>query len=152
MADQLRWAAFHPDDGYVYGSGQVLPREALVQMREPTVTVRGSTLGDAIGLGWFLREIDGVRAAGHSGTANGQFAELLTVPERDFAVVSLANAGPDGLAFNEAVVRWALETYVGVTERDSEPLPYDAARIRDLVRSIDLGERRLSRRECPARR
>jgi CubicO group peptidase (beta-lactamase class C family) len=152
VADQLRWAAFHLGDGYVYGSGRVLPRDALVQMREPTVTVRGSTLGNAIGLGWFLRDIDGVRAAGHSGTANGQFAELLTVPERDFAVVSLANAGPDGLAFNQTVVRWALENYLGLTQRDSEPLPFDAARIRDLVRSIDLGERRLSRRESAGRR
>ena len=55
-ADQLRWAAFHLGDGHVNGSGRVLPEEVLAQMREPTVTLRGSTLGDAIGLGWFLRE------------------------------------------------------------------------------------------------
>src|SRR6185437_9581603 len=115
VADQLRWAAFHLGDGYVDGSGRVLPCEALVRMREPTVALRGSTLGDAIGLGWFLRDIEGVRAAGHRGTANGQFAELLTVPDRDFAVASLANGGPDGLAFNQAVVRWAVETYLGMT-------------------------------------
>jgi CubicO group peptidase (beta-lactamase class C family) len=152
VADQLRWAAFHLSDGYVDGSGRVLPCEALVRMREPTVALRGSTLGDAIGLGWFLRDIEGVRAAGHRGTANGQFAELLTVPDRDFAVASLANGGPDGLAFNQAVVRWALETYLGMTERDPEPLPYDTAGIRDLVRSIDLGERRFTRPGSPARR
>ncbi len=35
---------------------------------------------------------------------NGQFAELLTVPQRHFAVVSLSNAGPDGIPFNQAVV------------------------------------------------
>jgi hypothetical protein len=45
--------------------------------------------------------------------ANGQFAELLIVPERDFAVVALANAGPDGTNCNQAVVRWALEVYLG---------------------------------------
>jgi hypothetical protein len=134
-ADQLRWAAFHLGDGYVNGSGRVLPREVLARMREPTVALRGSTLGDAIGLGWFLRDIDGVRAAGHGGTANGQFAELLTVPEHAFAVVSLANAGPDGLAFNQAIVRWALETYLGVTDRDPEPLPYDEARTREILGS-----------------
>ncbi len=41
-----------------------------------------STLGEAIGIGWFLRDMDVVRTAGHGGSANGQFAELLTVPER----------------------------------------------------------------------
>lgn len=51
-------------------------------------------------------------------SANGQFAELLTVPERSFAVVSMSNAGPDGVPFNQAVVRWALQTYLGVTDRD----------------------------------
>jgi len=38
----------------------------------------------------FLREIDGVQAIGHGGSSNGQFAELLIVPERNFAVVSIA--------------------------------------------------------------
>ncbi|HXD67924.1 MAG TPA: serine hydrolase domain-containing protein [Solirubrobacteraceae bacterium] len=127
-ADQLRWAAFHLGDGRVNGSGRVLPAEVLAQMMEPTVTLRGSTLGDAIGLGWFVRELDGVRAVGHGGTANGQFAELLMVPAHDFAVVSLANAGPDGLAFNQAVVRWALQTYLGLNDRGSARLPYDETR------------------------
>ena len=91
-------------------------------MKEPTAALRGSNLGDAIGIGWFLRDVDGVRTVGHGGSANGQFAELLIVPERDFAVVSLSNAGPDGIPFNQAVVRWALETYLGVIDRDPEPL------------------------------
>jgi hypothetical protein len=52
---------------------------ALDRMKEPTVALRGSALGDAIGLGWFL---------------------LLTVPERNFAVVALSNAGPDGIPSN----------------------------------------------------
>ncbi|HTU96957.1 MAG TPA: serine hydrolase domain-containing protein [Solirubrobacteraceae bacterium] len=163
VSDQLRWAAFHLGDGYVNGSGRVLPAAALAKMREPTVPLRGSTLGDAIGLGWFVREIDGVRAVGHSGTANGQFAELLLVPERDFAVVSLANAGPDGLAFNQAVVRWALDTYLGVTHREPEPPPYNEALARELLRRYDgnatlgphggrrwLGAPRRIRGECRA--
>jgi CubicO group peptidase (beta-lactamase class C family) len=132
-ADQLRWAAFHLGDGSVAGSGRVLPAEVLAQMREPTVRLRRSTLGDAVGLGWFLRDIDGVRVVGHGGTANGQFAELLMVPERDFAVVSLANAGPDGLAFNQTVVRWALLTYVGVTDRHPEPPPYNEVLTHELL-------------------
>jgi CubicO group peptidase (beta-lactamase class C family) len=111
VADQLRWARFQLGDGRTEHGTRVLPAELLGQMRQPTARLRASTLGDAIGIGWFLREVDGVRTVGHGGSANGQFAELLTVPERDFAVVALANAGPDGTNANQAVIRWALQAY-----------------------------------------
>ena len=127
-ADVLRWARFHLASGSSTG-------EVLRRMREPTVALRGSSLGDAIGIGWFLRDIDGVRAAGHGGSANGQFAELLLVPERDFAVVALCNEGPDGIPFNQEVVRWALRNYLGITDRDPEPLPFDEARAREVAGS-----------------
>ncbi len=133
VADQLRWARFHLGDGRAESGERALPAEVLQRMKEPTVKLVGSNLGDAIGIGWFLRDVDGVRTAGHGGSTNGQFAELLLVPGRDFAVVALSNAGPDGILFNQAVVRWALQTYVGVTDRDPQPLPYDAARAREIV-------------------
>jgi CubicO group peptidase (beta-lactamase class C family) len=138
VADQLGWARFHLGDGRAQGSGRVLPAELLGRMRQPTAALRASTLGDAIGIGWFLRDLDGVGTVGHGGSANGQFAELLTVPEQDFAVVALSNAGPDdGLAFNQAVVRWALQTYLGVIDRDPQPLPYDRARAQEVVGSYE---------------
>jgi CubicO group peptidase (beta-lactamase class C family) len=133
VADQLRWARFHLGGGRAESGARVLPAEVLRGMQQPTVALRASTLGDAIGIGWFLREVDGVATVGHGGSANGQFAELLTVPERGFAVVALANAGPDGTNCNQAVVRWALEAWLGVVDRDPEPLPYDQARARELV-------------------
>ncbi|WP_230193543.1 serine hydrolase domain-containing protein [Streptomyces coriariae] len=123
VSDQLRWARFH------LGGGDLARR-----MQEPTVELHGSTLGDAIGLGWFLRDVDGVRTVGHGGSTNGQFANLLLVPERDFAVVAASNAGPDnGLEFNQAVLRWALEHYLGVVERDPDPLPYDPQRAQEIT-------------------
>jgi CubicO group peptidase (beta-lactamase class C family) len=133
VSDQLRWARFHLGDGRAESGVKVLPTELLRRMKEPTAMLQSSNLGDAIGIGWFLRDVDGVRTVGHSGSAIGQFAELLTVPERGFAVVSLSNAGPDGIPFNQAVVRWALETYLGVTERDQEPLPYDETQARQVT-------------------
>jgi CubicO group peptidase (beta-lactamase class C family) len=120
-SDQLKWARVHLSD------------DSLRRMREPTVTLRASTLGDALGIAWFLRDVDGVRTIGHGGSANGQFAELLIVPERNFAVVVAANAGPNGIPFNQEVVRWVLEHYLGVLDRDPEPLPYDEAQARDVV-------------------
>jgi CubicO group peptidase (beta-lactamase class C family) len=129
--DQLRWARFHLGDGRAETGEQVLPTELLHLMKEPTVELRGSTLGDAFGICWFLRDVDGVRTVGHGGSAHGQFAELLMVPERNFAVVSLANAGPNGIPFNQTVVRWTLEHCLGVVDRDPEPLPYDRVRVQE---------------------
>ena len=50
------------------------------------------------------------------------------MPERGFAVVALCNEGPDGIPFNQAVIRWTLQDYLGITDRDPEPLPFDEAR------------------------
>ncbi|MYT31343.1 MULTISPECIES: serine hydrolase domain-containing protein [unclassified Streptomyces] len=133
VSDLLRWARFHLGDG-----AGVLPAEDLHRMRQPTAELRGSTLGDAFGIGWFLREVDGVRTIGHGGSGNGQFAELLVVPDRDFALVSLANSGPGGYQFNRAVLRWALEHHLGVVERDPEPVPYDAARADEIVGRYEI--------------
>ncbi len=127
-SDLLRWARFQLGDGE-----GLLPAGTLRRMREPTVALRGSTLGDAFGICWFLRDVQGVRTAGHGGSGNGQFAELLLVPGRDVAVVSLANSGPDGYQFNQAVLKRALELFVGVAEREPEPLPYDEERAREVV-------------------
>ncbi|WP_392667415.1 serine hydrolase domain-containing protein [Streptomyces sp. LN785] len=131
--DRLRWARFHLGDGRAEGGVRVLPAELLHRMQEPTVALRAGTLGDASGIGWFLRDVDGARTVGHGGSANGQFAELLTVPERDFAVVAFSNDGPDGIPFNQAVVRWTPRTYLGVTDRDPEPLPHDRKRAAKIV-------------------
>jgi CubicO group peptidase (beta-lactamase class C family) len=132
-ADQIRWARFHLGDGRVESGNRVLPSEMLHRMKEPTVELRGSSLGDAFGICWFLRDVDGVRTVGHGGSANGQFAELLLVPEKNFAVVALSNAGPNGIPFNQSVVRWALQTYLGLADRDREPLPYNEAQARQVV-------------------
>jgi CubicO group peptidase (beta-lactamase class C family) len=143
VSDQLRWARFHLGDGRSESGEQVLPAEVLHRMKEPTVELHGSTLGDAFGICWFLRDVDGVRTVGHGGSAHGQFAELLTVPERNFAVVSLSNAGPNGIPFNQAVVRLALEHYLGVVDRDPEPLPYDSAQAREFAGAYENDAMRL---------
>jgi CubicO group peptidase (beta-lactamase class C family) len=137
VAEQLRWAKFHLGDGRAESGAPVLPTALLRRMQEPTVALQSSSLGDAIGIGWFLRDLGGVRTVGHAGSANGQFAELLMAPARNFAVISMANADPNGIPFNQAVVRWALQTYLGVVDRDLEPLPFDEARAREIVGSYE---------------
>jgi CubicO group peptidase (beta-lactamase class C family) len=125
LGDQLTWARFHLGDGT-----PLLDRATLAGMRVPTVEVRGGGPGEAVGISWFLREIDGVRLAGHGGTTSGQFSDLLLVPERGFAVVTATNSGPNGLQFNQEIVRWALESYLGLVERDPEPVTLSADQLR----------------------
>jgi hypothetical protein len=52
-------------------------------------------------------------------------------------VVSIANQGPDGIPFNQARVRRALEDYVGLLDRDPEPLPYNASQAAEVAGRYD---------------
>ncbi len=132
VTDLMHWTRFHLGDSTVNGEG-VLSSKVRKDMQQPTVELQGSSLGDAIGISWFLRDINGVKTVGHSGSGNGQFAELLMVPERNFAVVALCNAGPNGIQFNQAVLQWALQKYLGLVERAPKPLPYDSRRAQEII-------------------
>ncbi|MFR9749826.1 serine hydrolase domain-containing protein [Nocardia sp. 004] len=59
-SDLLRWARFHLGDGRIETGERILPTELLHRMREQTVELHGSTLGDAFGICWFPRTVDGV--------------------------------------------------------------------------------------------
>ena len=134
VADQLRWARFHLGDGRSESGTRILPAVLLQQMQTPTIALRGSNLGDAIGICWFLRKIDGVRAVGHGGSTNGQFADLLLVPEREFAVVALSKRGPGRHLLQPSRRRLDIvENYLGLTERTPEPIPFNETRAREIV-------------------
>ncbi|MFJ4651611.1 serine hydrolase domain-containing protein [Nocardia sp. NPDC088792] len=125
VSELLRWARLHLNNGHAGNGTPVLPADLVHLMQQPTVNLRASSLGDAIGLCWFLRDVDGVRTVGHGGSGFGQFAELLLVPERNFALVILSNASPEGIPTNLAILRWALERYLGVIDKDPEPIAFD---------------------------
>ncbi|GAP50265.1 serine hydrolase domain-containing protein [Streptomyces azureus] len=133
VSDLLRWARFQLG----YGDG-VLPAPVLQRMREQTVKLRASSLGDGLGICWFLHDLDGILGIRHGGSGNGQFAELLIAPERNFAVVCLANAGPDGYPFNQSVVQWTLEHYLGVVEQEAKPVPYGEELARQVVGRYEI--------------
>jgi CubicO group peptidase (beta-lactamase class C family) len=120
--DQIKWARFHLGDGSAPDGTRLLSEKLVEQMRQPTADMRGSALGDYVGVSWLLRDVDGVRIVGHGGTMIGQHSDFVMVPERDFGIALLANCGPNGPQFNERVLRWALEQYIGVIERDPEPI------------------------------
>jgi CubicO group peptidase (beta-lactamase class C family) len=120
--DQIAWARFHLGDGTADDGTRVLSEELLRKMQQPTVEMPGSALGDAVGISWMLRDVDGVRVVAHGGDTIGQHSMFEMIPERDFAVISMTNCGPNGGQFNEDVVKWAFEHYLGVVEQDPEPV------------------------------
>lgn len=128
VVDLLKWARFHLGDG-----GSVMSAATLRAMQQPTAELLGSELGDAVGIGWMLREIDGVHAIGHDGSLGDQFSAFLMVPSRSFAALVLANASPNGMRLTREVLRWAMAEAIGVHPRDPEPLPFDETQTRKFV-------------------
>jgi CubicO group peptidase (beta-lactamase class C family) len=120
--DQLTWARFHLGDGCAPDGTRLLSQELLDLMKQPTIEMKGSALGDYVGISWLLRDVDSARLVGHGGTMNGQHSEFLLVPEKDFAITSLTNCGPNGPQLNEELTKWALEAYIGVIDKDPEPV------------------------------
>jgi CubicO group peptidase (beta-lactamase class C family) len=122
VRDQLAWARFHLGDGRGKDGTQVLSRASLDRMKEPTFSLGASAIGDYVGTSWLLKDVDGTRLVGHGGSTNGQRSAFQMVPTRDFAVVVLTNSVPNGAQLHGAVVKWALERYLGVAEPDPEPI------------------------------
>lgn len=122
VRDQVAWARFHLGEGHGKDGEQVLSRTSLDRMKEETFSLGGGAIGDAVGISWLLKDIDGVRMVGHGGTTSGQRSEFQMVPSRDFAVIVLTNALPNGAQLKDALVKWALKRYLGVAEAEPEPL------------------------------
>ena len=120
--DQITWARFHLGDGTAADGSRVLSKDNLLRMQQPTADMRGSALGDAVGISWLLGEVDGVGTVSHGGTTNGQHSDFTLVPERGFGVISMTNCGPNGPQLNHKLVRWALERFLGLSQAEPEPV------------------------------
>lgn len=110
--DQLTYAAFHLGDGRAADGTRVLSEETLRRMRQPTTD--GKLQNYRVGIGWLIRDIAGVDVVEHPGDGMGFHSAFTMVPERGFAISVLANANPGGEEAKQALVRWALEEYLGL--------------------------------------
>ena len=133
VGDQLAWARFHMGDGTGADGTRVLSEQMLRRMQEPTVECPGNALGDAVGISWMLRSQDGLKVVAHGGDMVGQHSIFEMVPERRFAITSLTNCGPNGGEFNEEIMRWAFESYLGADMSDPEPMRLDDAELEPYV-------------------
>ena len=118
--DQIAWARFHLGDGTVADGTQILSADNVKRMQQPTAFMKGSALGDAVGISWLLSEIDGVKIVSHGGTTNGQHSDFTMVPERNFAITSLSNCGPNGPQLNHDIVKWARQHFLGLVEAEKK--------------------------------
>ena len=110
--DQLRYARFHMGDGSAENGTRVLKPESIQQMQ---TRITDASLGEVMGLSWFLRDADGTRIVRHGGATNGQLSAFLFAPARGFALTLLTNSDT-GAELNRRVTSWALEQYQGIAE------------------------------------
>ena len=126
--DQIKWAKFHLGDG-----APILSQELLDLMKQPTFDMRGGALGDYVGISWMLRDVEDVRFVAHGGDTNGQHSAFFMIPERNFGIAIMTNCGPNGSHLMEQLGKWVLDSYLGIVEKDPEPIALDDAALAEYV-------------------
>ncbi|MGH7561537.1 MAG: serine hydrolase domain-containing protein, partial [Gemmatimonadales bacterium] len=96
IGDMVRYIAFllgrHPAAAE---TTPVLARASLEEMWRPLLSsAAGETSGDSVGTGFFIRNRDGVRLIGHTGSQRGFRSFFYVAPERGVAVIAAFNPAP----------------------------------------------------------
>jgi hypothetical protein len=110
MSELLEYAKFHLGDGRGPGGSRILARATLDEMQR--AQLRKQAYDEDMGLGWHLRTVGGVRTAAHGGTFSGHILLVELVPDKNFAIAILTNAGT-GWRLIQDVEREALRAYHG---------------------------------------
>ena len=118
VQDLLRYARFQLGDGRINNDTRLISSESMGLMKSPQINIWGD---QEIGLTWMIRDINGLRIFSHGGGTLGQVSILQLVPERNFALAVLTNAGIGGLVAQETS-RWALKHYLELETPDPKPV------------------------------
>ncbi len=121
IADMMAYARFHLGDGTNAKGERILSRASLELMQTPQLEKQSTD--DAIGLGWHIRRVGGVRVEGQGGTAGGHILVLSIVPERNFAISILTNA-QNGWRLIQEVEREALQLYHGIVYAKNQAIAH----------------------------
>jgi CubicO group peptidase (beta-lactamase class C family) len=138
VEDMLRYARFHLGDGVGPSGERLLSTESMALMHSELVPAGSGT--KATGIAWMINEAGGLKTVGHGGATRGQMANLLLVPERDFAVVVLTNSSL-GSSVHRDVTQGALAHFLGIAT--SEP-PFQSLRAEALAPYAGRYEAKLS--------
>lgn len=128
VTDVIAYARFHLGDT----GADVLSQDAVRRMQEPTFPMGGGH----VGMAWMLQDVGGTRLVSHGGSTNGQQAELVLVPERNFAFTILTNAMA-GIQLISDLSEWILATYLGIEAEPDEPLALSAEELAPYAGSYD---------------
>ena len=111
VTDLLRYARFHLSGG-VSEAGERLLQQQTVEFMRSALAPAGNW-AESVGVTFFLRDLGGTLMVGHGGSTNGFNATFQLVPERDFALVMLTNAGNGSVLYGQ-VTDWAVEHLLDV--------------------------------------
>jgi CubicO group peptidase (beta-lactamase class C family) len=117
VSEMIRFAEMHFGDG-TWGNAQILKPETARLMRELHTE---ADFTRRWGLGWSLREINGVRAVEHTGATNGFMGRLCVIPERNFALAIVTN-GENGGSVHSAIYAHILQQVVGFRRNIPSPV------------------------------
>lgn len=118
--DLLHYAAFHNRGGVTADGKRLLSDDHIATMRRVRTSI--SPTGEQMALSWFTLESSAGRLYGHGGSTNGQQANLLTAPDKGFAVAFLTNSDHGSKAYM-ASRRWAMKAFLDVDLPRAEPQP-----------------------------
>lgn len=130
-SDVLRFARMHVDNGRGRNGSVYLSEESIGAMRMPTLSCHG-TENCRIGLGWLLWDWGGERCLFHNGATINQFAWLIAMPDRPFAVCLLTNSDTGGRLWRD-LGGWIFKTFAdiempGVRKPPAVPVSIDLER------------------------
>ncbi len=131
-ADLLSFARFHLGNGRAANGKRVMSEVALRSMwSQPGPG--GTLILDLKGMGvaWSIRPtVEGISVVEHAGDWSGYHPFLMTVPEKQFAMVLLNNSDGGPQLRSEIFLRdWALERFAGVHNLPASPQSLSAAEL-----------------------
>jgi CubicO group peptidase (beta-lactamase class C family) len=130
--DQIRYARFHMGDG-----DRILSSDTMRLMQTPSASF--SSGGSSVGLAWMINDHEGVRFVSHGGTTIGQQSSFEMVPERGYALTILSNAHHANV-LNDEIAKYVRATFLGIVERDPEPIAVDATALAEFAGTYERPE------------
>jgi CubicO group peptidase (beta-lactamase class C family) len=127
--DQLRWAAFHMGDGTAPSGRRLLQASTLRAMQSPQA--EAGSMCDAMGWGWMLDDVGGVRVVKHGGSINGQLSSFEFAPSIGYACTVLTNGETGGREARDTIAAACLEHFAGLERTLPEPDPALEATVGD---------------------
>ena len=116
IRDLMRYSAYYLDEEQSDSGRRVVNTDTQKSMMSPQHWIWQNK--EAVGLSWFIDNVNGTHLISHGGSTNGQVSGLFLVPSRQFGIGVCTNSSRGGALIN-LIRHWALREFAGV-EKDTE--------------------------------